>query len=64
MKITDDYEAKLALWAKECRVVPLPRADGIPKFSSRKFSSWEAFNAWKRQLRDQIAAQGGLRWTR
>ena len=62
MKYTDDYEAKLKIWAREQRVVPLPAFTGVPRFGAKKFSSYAEFNAWKRELLLQIAANGGLRW--
>ena len=64
MKVTDDYEAKYGLWAREAKVYALPKAIGIPRFKSRKFSSYEEFNAWKRDIFDQIASTGGVRWTK
>lgn len=64
MKFTDDYTAKLTIWAREGRVVPLPRATNLPRFKSRKFSSYEEFNAWKRDLLDQWVRSGGARWTK
>jgi hypothetical protein len=64
MKVTDQYEAKLDIWAREGKVYPLPKAVGIPAFRPQKFSSHAEFNAWKRLLRDAIADQGGLTWTR
>lgn len=63
MKRTDDYDSKLEMWARESRVHPLPRARGLPRFKSRKFSSYKAFNAWKRGLLDEIARNGGVTWT-
>lgn len=62
MKYTDDYTAKLDIWAREQRVRPLPAFTGVPRFGARKFDSYAEFNAWKRELLLQIAAQGGLRW--
>ena len=64
MKFTDDYTAKFTIWARENRVVPLPRIANLPRFKSRKFNSYEEFNAWKKDLLDQIARAGGVQWTR
>jgi len=64
VKTVDDYSAKLTLWAREPRVVPLPKAVGIPRFAPRRFNSYTEFNAWKRELLDRIAAAGGVRWTK
>jgi len=64
MKYTDDYSAKYGIWARENKVIRLPQAQGLPRFNSRKFSSYGEFNAWKRNLLDRIALQGGVRWTK
>ncbi|MFH1709379.1 MAG: hypothetical protein ABIF71_15885 [Planctomycetota bacterium] len=64
MKYTDDYEAKLTIWARESRVHPLPKFKGIPKFTPQKFNSYAEFNQWKQALLDRIAAAGGLQWTK
>ena len=64
MKITDNYAAKLEIWARESKVYPLPVAAGIPRFGSKKFKSYEEFNAWKKGLLAQIAAGGGVKWTK
>jgi hypothetical protein len=57
MKVTDDYLAKIKLWAANPRVVPLPPGPPIPKFRSRKFRSYSEFNAWKQELILQIARE-------
>ena len=62
MKITDDYQAKLKIWAKESRIYPLPKAVGIPRFTCRRFSSGSEMNAWKKELLAAIARKGGVRW--
>lgn len=64
MKFTDDYTAKFTIWARENRVVSLPRITNLPKFKSRKFNSYEEFNAWKKDLLGQIARAGGVQWTK
>jgi hypothetical protein len=64
VKISDDYDAKIALWARESRVYPLPKMINLPAFKSRKFRSYEEFNAWKRQYLEEIAAAGGVKWTK
>ena len=63
MKRTDDYRAKLELWAEEGRVVRMPRAVGFPAFGSRRFSSGAEMNAWKKELLAETARRGGVRWT-
>jgi hypothetical protein len=62
MKSTDNYDAKLEIWAKESKVYPLPTVTGIPRFGWKKFKSYEEFNAWKKGLLAQIAASGGVKW--
>jgi len=64
MKTCDDYEAKYAIWAGTPRVHPLPGFEGVPEFGARKFSSYEELNRWKRELLEEIARRGGLKWTR
>lgn len=64
MKITDNYAAKYDFWARAGKVWRLPVPKGLPPFRSRKFDSYEAFNAWKRERLRQIAAQGGVTWTK
>jgi hypothetical protein len=64
VKFTDDYSAKLKIWAGTPTVCRLPRATGLPRFGVKRFDSYDAFNAWKREFMDQIAAQGGVRWTK
>jgi hypothetical protein len=64
MKYTDDYSAKLRLWAEKPTVVRLPELSGLPKFSAKKFRSHAEMNAWKIALLRQIAAQNGCRWTK
>jgi hypothetical protein len=63
MKIVDDYEAKLALWARDGRVIAMPVPVGIPQFGFRRFSSAEEMNKWKQELLIELARQGGVRWT-
>lgn len=50
MKITDDYRAKLRLWALNPQVVPAPKGPPLPKFASRRFSSHAEMNEWKKEL--------------
>ena len=64
MKITDNYAAKYDLWARAGSVCRLPVPTGLPPFKSRKFNSYEEFNAWKRRRLEQIARQGGVKWTK
>jgi hypothetical protein len=64
VKITDRYDAKIELWARHPRVYPQPKMKGLPHFGHRKFSSWEEFNAWKREFLREIARRGGVTWTR
>jgi hypothetical protein len=50
VKITDDYRAKIRLWAANPRVVPLPPGPRLPRFGHRKFTSHAAMDAWKREF--------------
>jgi hypothetical protein len=54
MKISDDYQAKIRLWAANPKVIPLP-GPKLPAFRSRKFSSSAEMNAWKHELLKQAA---------
>jgi hypothetical protein len=64
MKYTDDYDAKLEIWAREGRVYPMPKIANIPHFGAKKFSSYEEFNEWKQALKDELIKAGGARWTK
>ena len=55
MKITDDYKAKYRLWAQNPQVIPPGAVLIIPGFKSRKFSSHEEMNEWKRLVLREIA---------
>ena len=57
MKLTDDYKAKLRIWAAEQRVMPLPPAPALPKFRSKKFRTHAEMNEWKKELLRQIARE-------
>ena len=50
MKITDDYSAKIKLWAANPKVHPLPPFKLAVTFSPQKFSSHAEMNEWKRKL--------------
>jgi hypothetical protein len=64
MKVTDDHDAKFRIWAAESKVWPLPHVSGMPRFKARKFRSYAEMNAWKAELLDRIARQGGVKWTK
>ena len=64
MKITDDYHAKVKLWAASPTVIEWVAPEGLPHFGHRRFDSLEEMNAWKREYRLEIARSGGLRWNR
>jgi hypothetical protein len=56
MKATDDYKAKVRFWAANPTVVPLPAiALPLPNFRSRRFSSHEEMNRWKKSLLATVA---------
>ena len=62
-KYSDDYSAKLEIWAREGKVYALPTLKNIPEFTPQKFNSYEEMNAWKHDLVMQFASNGGARWT-
>jgi hypothetical protein len=64
MKCTDDYSAKLRLWAAKPMVARLPELDlsSLPRFGVKRFDSYEALNSWKRGYLIEIARHGGVRW--
>lgn len=55
MKITDDYKAKIKLWAANPQVVPDSPPKNIPKFRSKKFDSYAEMNEWKKSLLREFA---------
>ena len=55
MKISDDYHAKVRLWAQRPTVVPLPAAPPLPKFTAQKFRTHEELNQWKHTLFLEVA---------
>lgn len=55
MKISDDYQAKVQLWARQPTVVALPPGPPVPKFSAQRFRSHEEMNQWKQALRRELA---------
>ena len=61
MKIVDDYNAKLRIWAENPRVIAAPASPPLPNFKSRRFSSHAEMNEWKRSLLLEIARQPPLR---
>lgn len=54
-KISVAYKAKYQLWAACQQVVAAPKPPPLPKFGSRKFSSHQEMNVWKRQLLRETA---------
>lgn len=61
-KYSDDYTAKLKIWASDPKAQHVPSLSNLPKFGARKFSSCEEMNAWKRSLIQQLISSGGARW--
>jgi hypothetical protein len=64
MKTSDNPAAKYEFWARAGKVCRLPVPKGLPPFASRRFDSYEEFNAWKQDRLRQIASQGGVTWTK
>jgi len=62
MKITDRYDGKYDIWARENRVVRMPEIANLPGFGHRRFSSYAELHAWKQSLREELLKQGGVRW--
>ena len=58
----DDYKAKIKLWAENPRVAPLPKMTLPIRVGVQRFASYEAYNAWKRDVLRQIAGAGGVKW--
>jgi hypothetical protein len=50
MKVTDDYKAKMRLWAEHPRVVAPPPGPPLPRFKARKFRTHAEMNRWKAAL--------------
>ena len=58
MKISDDYRAKIRLWAMRPTVVALPTGPCLPHFAAKKFQTHLELNQWKKsQLRKLLAAK-------
>ena len=64
MKITDDYAGKLEIWARESKVVRMPKIANLPPFGHRRFNSYEELRVWKQSLLDDLLKQGGAQWTK
>jgi len=56
MKMSDDYKAKVRLWAERPTVVPLPPPPKLPGFPVQRFSSHAEMNRWKQALLRQVAS--------
>ena len=63
-KFTDDYSAKLKIWASEPKVHPMPMLMNLPRFGAKKFRSHAEMNAWKKELLMELALNGGAEWKR
>ena len=63
MKISDDYSGKLDLRVQYSGVNPLPKIAALPKFKAKKFQSYEEMNLWKIKYIEEIAENGGAKWT-
>lgn len=56
MKVTDDYQAKVRLWAANPQVEPLPSfVPSLPRFRAQKFANHEEMNRWKKALLIEVA---------
>ena len=63
MKLTDQPDAKLKLWAANPRAVRTPRIANLPPFGVRRFDSYAALNAWKDEYVRELIRRGGATWT-
>jgi hypothetical protein len=59
MKITDDYQAKIRIWAANPQVAPAPPPTHIPNFKSRRFNSHAEMNEWKKSVLLRLAQAAG-----
>jgi len=57
VKTTDDYQAKLKLWAAKPTVAALPRGPRLPRFSPKRFATHAEMNRWKEALLLQMARE-------
>jgi hypothetical protein len=57
VKISDDYNAKFAIWTRDPQPQPEMKGPSLPKFSPKRFSSYEEFNQWKLDLIRQMVRQ-------
>jgi hypothetical protein len=55
MKFTDDYNAKIRLWAANPSVIPMLPGPKLPIFPPQKFHSHEEMNKWKALLLRKMA---------
>ena len=62
MKSSDDYKAKLKMWAENPVVVGMPTIANFPEFGHVSFRNYEEMNAWKAEMRRELARQGGAKW--
>jgi hypothetical protein len=61
-KTSDDYKAKVRLWARNPQVTRSGVVPDLPRFGCVKFNSYDAMNAWKKEYLKIVARQGGCRW--
>jgi len=57
MKVTDDRNAKVRLWATNPTVAPFPAGPILPKFQPKKFRTHAEMNLWKEAFLLQIARE-------
>jgi hypothetical protein len=55
VKTSDDYHAKVRLWARQPTVVAPPPGPPVPKFAAQRFRSHEEMNRWKQALLRELA---------
>jgi hypothetical protein len=55
VKISDDYRAKVRLWAMRPAVVALPPGPTLPGFTAQKFHTHAELNQWKKSRLRELA---------
>lgn len=57
MKVSDDYRAKIRMWASNPVVVAAPPVRRYPPFPSVRFANHEEMNRWKADYLLRIARE-------
>jgi len=57
VKISDDYRAKVKLWAWQPTVAPLLPGPPLPRFAARRFRTHAEMNQWKQSILREMAQE-------